>query len=238
MGLWAHCLIAAAHSSHTVHVTGQAVELQPGQFVYGRGAWASRLGVTEKVLRNLIGTLQKRAMIRASKRASTFTVFEIVNWGTYQQTETEKGQQMGQQKGQHGAISGPHSKNGKNGEKKDISFVEGAPPLRLATYLLSCIRLNRREFKQPDLQAWAKHVDLMIRLDKRDPDHIREIIKWCQSDNTPQEGTGFCWAVNILSTQKLRKQFDQLAIKMNAAQGKAPGASLKIEDILARRAAQ
>lgn len=100
---------------------------------------------------------------------------------------------------------------------KEKTFVEGSVELRLASHLFDSIRLNRPEFKKPDLQAWAKHVDLMIRIDKRNPDQIREIIKWAQDDNIPQEGTGFCWAMNILCTQKLRKQFDQLAIKMKAS---------------------
>lgn len=105
-------------------------------------------------------------------------------------------------------------------KKKKEPFVEGAAPLRLATFLFNCIRRNLPEFKQPDLQAWAKHVDYMLRLDKRDPEHIKAVIKWAQCDNQPRGDSNFCWANNILSTQKLREKYDQLTLKMAAGPGK------------------
>lgn len=115
MGLWMHCLIEAANVQHSIYINGQEVVLEPGQFIFGRNSWGKRLGVTEKCLRIAMGNLQKRAMIRASKRANTFTVYEVANWGTYQQTEKDKGQQKGQQKGQlegqQRASKGPHLKN-------------------------------------------------------------------------------------------------------------------------------
>ena len=46
----------------------------------------------------------------------------------------------------------------------------------------------------------------MLRIDKRTPEEIEEVIRWCQNDSF--------WQANILSTKKLREKFDQLAIKM------------------------
>lgn len=120
LGFWSHCLLSATHAARTVPVSGTYIDLQPGQFVFGRGAWSKELDLSEKVTRNLIGTMQKRAMIRAIKRASTFTVFEVINWHLYQEEFStvgqQKGQQVGQPEGQLGASSGPHLKNeeGKN----------------------------------------------------------------------------------------------------------------------------
>ncbi|MDQ7835498.1 MAG: hypothetical protein RDU24_08960 [Humidesulfovibrio sp.] len=105
-------------------------------------------------------------------------------------------------------------------QKKKIPFVEGDEPLRLATYLFNCIRKNLPDFKQPDLQAWARHVDLMLRIDKREVEHVRQVIAWAQSDNQPRGDNNFCWANNILSTAKLREKFDQLTLKMAAGPGK------------------
>ena len=50
----------------------------------------------------------------------------------------------------------------------------------------------------------------MIRVDKRDPDEIARVIDWCQADSF--------WQNNILSTEKLRIQYDQLLLKMNQTQ--------------------
>ena len=61
--------------------------------------------------------------------------------------------------------------------------------------------------KLPDLQAWSNVFEKMIRIDSRYPDEIDEVIRWCQKD--------LFWQNNILSAEKLRKQYDQLVMKKN-----------------------
>lgn len=75
----------------------------------------------------------------------------------------------------------------------------------LADYLLQRIRQNNPGHKQPNLNAWARHIDLMIRKDKREPTEIRAVIEFCQADHF--------WKANILSTDKLRVRYDQLNIR-------------------------
>jgi len=82
--------------------------------------------------------------------------------------------------------------------------------LRLSELLITKIKERNPEHKEPDLQKWAYDIDLMIRLDKRDPTIIEKIIIWCQQDEF--------WQNNILSTAKLRRQYDQLYMKMNKNQ--------------------
>ena len=118
-------------------------------------------------------------------------------------------------------------------QKKTKRFVEGALPLRLATFLFSCIRKNLPDFKEPNLQAWATHVDYMLRLDKRDPEHVKAVIKWAQCDNQPRGDSNFCWANNILSTQKLREKYDKLTLMMAAG----PGKKGELDEWLAERKA-
>ena len=98
-----------------------------------------------------------------------------------------------------------------NKEKKNVPteasvFPEDSFPYRLANYLIKKITENFPKFKQPELQRWAKHVDLMIRIDKRDPDDIAKVVKWAQSNDF--------WKKNLLSTEKLRKQFDTIQAQM------------------------
>ena len=118
--LWCKCLLTASYCRHVINYMGQEITLEPGEFIFGRGTWASHLNLTEKVVRNLIGTLQKRAMIKASKRASKFTVFSIVNWELYQDSILSEGQQKGQQKGQHRASTGPTINKGDKGENINL----------------------------------------------------------------------------------------------------------------------
>ncbi len=86
-------------------------------------------------------------------------------------------------------------------------YCRNSDEFRLASLLLIEILKRKPDYKKPDLQSWAKHVDLMIRRDNRKPDRIEEIIKFCQQD---------CfWQNNILSTVKLRKHFDRLEMLKN-----------------------
>jgi len=111
-----------------------------------------------------------------------------------------------------------NEKNVKNVNTK-YSFVENSVEFQLGKFLLEKIILRKTDFKKPDLQLWARHIDYIIRLDKRPPDEIREVIVWCQADRF--------WQNNILSPLKLRQQYDQLFLKMGKKKpGNAPAKEL------------
>ena len=100
---------------------------------------------------------------------------------------------------------------GKLNEVEDVdscngSFGQNSDEFRLSELLLSLIKKRNPSHKDPDLQSWSKHIDYMIRIDKRQVSEIEKIIKACQQDPF--------WQNNILSTEKLRKQYDQLKLKM------------------------
>ena len=52
------------------------------------------------------------------------------------------------------------------------------------------------------MNNWCGYVDKMLRIDRRSVADIEAVIRWCQQDDF--------WHKNILSTDKLRKQFDKL----------------------------
>lgn len=88
------------------------------------------------------------------------------------------------------------------------TFPSNSDEIRLGEFLLKHILKNNPEAKKPDIQVWAKSIDLMIRIDKRSVTQIREMISWCQKDPF--------WKANILSTKTLRDKFDQLTVKKQA----------------------
>ncbi len=92
-------------------------------------------------------------------------------------------------------------------EDKKETFCPNSVEFRLANLLLDEILKRKPTFKKPDIQKWSIHVERMVRIDKRDPKNIAKVIRWCQNDDF--------WQNNILSTDKLRKQLDQLELKMN-----------------------
>lgn len=83
---------------------------------------------------------------------------------------------------------------------------------QLAQLLLDEILKRKKDFKHPNIQTWAVHTERMIRLDKRAPDRIAAVIRWCQADSF--------WQSNILSTRKLREKFDQLELRMSGGRPK------------------
>jgi hypothetical protein len=90
---------------------------------------------------------------------------------------------------------------------KRKEYNSETPELILSTSLYALIQKRNSKFKEPNLQDWCKHIDLMLRVDGRTKEEIEKVIQWCQHDDF--------WQNNILSTSKLRKQFDQLFMKMN-----------------------
>lgn len=114
----------------------------------------------------------------------------------------------------NGEISAPFEKT-KGAKTAPVKTSEKYPQssdeYRLSKLLLDLIIARAPDFNRPDLQKWAKHIDLMIRINHRTPEAIEKVIRWCQADAF--------WQNNILSTAKLRKQFDQLYLKLRGQNG-------------------
>jgi biotin operon repressor len=93
-------------------------------------------------------------------------------------------------------------------KKTEVKYPEESMEYKAALHLYNLILQNIPTFKTPDLQGWAKHVDLMFRVDKRSAWHLRQVMEWCQAHSF--------WKPNILSTKKLREKYDTLTAQMNA----------------------
>lgn len=112
----------------------------------------------------------------------------------------------------------PHEPNAqesqnKNQQKKSQRarvipiFEEDTIQFQLAMFMRQCILENLPNARVPEptpkgLKRWAYDIDLMIRIDKRSPDEIRDMIDWSHRDNF--------WKANILSPGKLREKWDTL----------------------------
>ncbi|MED2763462.1 phage replisome organizer N-terminal domain-containing protein [Bacillus thuringiensis] len=76
-----------------------------------------------------------------------------------------------------------------------------------AKYFHNLILSRNDNFKNPNLESWANDIRLMQERDNRSLEDIKKVMDWCQKDTF--------WMNNVLSIAKLRKQFDQLYMKMN-----------------------
>jgi|ETNvirnome_6_100_1030635.scaffolds.fasta_scaffold06494_7 hypothetical protein len=84
--------------------------------------------------------------------------------------------------------------------------------IRLSELLFSLISERKPDYKKPNIQNWAVHIDRMIRLDNRKVENIEKVIRWCQTAIGSGKWKG--WQNIILSTEKLREQFDKLEMAM------------------------
>lgn len=91
-------------------------------------------------------------------------------------------------------------------EEKEISPKYKTCDMEFAHQLYSRMLENNPDVKKPNFDKWADEFRLIRERDNRTEEQIRYLIDWTQSDSF--------WKGNILSPSKLRKQFDQLAVKV------------------------
>ncbi len=195
---WIYCLLKATHKKFTAIVGAQSITLLPGQFVFGLRVATQETGLTTRQIRTVLAFLINSGNLTI-KTTNKFSIITIVNWHIYQMTETENDTQ-------NDTLPTNNRQHTRTKEHKNKKiFLSDSIEIRLAVFLHENILSRLPGFKEPNIQSWAKDIDLMIRLDKRDSLEIKKVIVWCQQDSF--------WQSNILSTFKLRKQYDQLNTK-------------------------
>lgn len=207
--LFIHLLINANHQPKK----WRGITIERGQFLTGRHTLKGQTGISEQSIRTSLERLKSTSEITIQS-TNQFSIITLCNYSKYQDGENGINQQINQPANQQVTSNQPASnhkqevKELKNGNNKNYS--PNSDEFRLAELLLSLIRKHNPTHKQPNIQQWAKHLDLMIRIDKRVPDEIKEIIIACQKDSF--------WYQNILSTKTLREKYDQLKIKLIGGQ--------------------
>jgi len=151
--------------------------------------------------------LMKQPMVATTKTTRGMIV-TILNYDKYQNQKNYETYNENHNKPTMNLHDKQELKELKN--KRKI-FLSNSDEFRLSELLYSLILKNNPKAKKPNLQSWSKHIDLALRVDNRSAADLEKVIRWCQQDDF--------WASNILSTQKLRKQFDQLWTKMGREQG-------------------
>ncbi|WP_064468254.1 hypothetical protein [Lederbergia galactosidilytica] len=209
--IFVYCLMKATHTEYQQIVGKQKVDLKPGQFVFGRRKAALELDMKESTVRDYIKTLKDDNVITITP-TNKFSVITIVNWEFYQSKEDDDRQQNDSRMTAKGQQNDTY-KNGKNGENeknKDNTLRSKLKfethHMKLAELLFKKIKENNPSAQEPNLESWANTFRLMMERDKRTGKDIQDLIIWSQSHHF--------WYKNILSADKLRKQFDRLQLEM------------------------
>ncbi|WP_086097502.1 DnaD domain protein, partial [Staphylococcus aureus] len=138
--VFAYCLMKASHKDHTQLVGRRVVELEKGQFVFGRKRASEELRLKESTVRDYIKLLENLGTI-VVKSDNKFSVITVVNWAIYQSMEensdskndnksTTNQQQMDNKSTTNqqqintnkNVKNGDNVKNGENEKKKATAF--------------------------------------------------------------------------------------------------------------------
>ena len=209
--LFTYCLLRANHGETKIIWNGVEESIGKGCFISGRKVIASDTGQGESAVYKRLKILEKLNMI-SLKSNNRFSVVKVLNYGVYQGEELDVEQQSNNKvtTKEQQSNTDKNVKNDKNDKNISSSqqnkFADDAIEFILASELFNLILSNNPKAIKPNLQAWAKEIDKMIRLDKRSSSDIRTLITWSQKDTF--------WQGNILSATALRKQFDKLTIQM------------------------
>ncbi|MFH1491242.1 MAG: hypothetical protein ABII06_20230, partial [Pseudomonadota bacterium] len=191
---WVDLLLLANHKTGYIQKRGITIEVNRGQVGYSEDALAARWKWSRgKVVRFLVSLVHQH---RISKKAVQQNIrlsnlITITNYDWYQSDGTTNGTTNG-----HQTVQEQEEKE----EKEIRPFLSNSDEVRLSELLFEKILSRNPNQKKPNLQTWAKDVDRMIRIDKRTPEELQDVIEWCQADTF--------WQNNILSTAKLRSKFD------------------------------
>lgn len=90
--IWIWCLVKATHKERIQLVGQQEVNLEKGQFVFGRKKASEELSMTESTIYKYIKLLEKLQMI-SLKSNNKFSIVSVEKWEDYQIEDIEKEQQ-------------------------------------------------------------------------------------------------------------------------------------------------
>lgn len=204
-------LLMANHDEKEWEWNGKKFKCKSGQFVTSLSSIAKKAGkgISIKNVRTALEKFKKYEFL-AYESAKTGRLITIVNYKVYQSKENNTGKVIGKQVAKHRQTTGKQvatNKNDKNNKNvRSNNYMSDSNEYRLATYLFKFIKRNNSNAKAPNLQKWAKTFDYILRIDKRDLDEVKQVIKFCQDDSF--------WFKNILSPDKLRKQYERLLLEM------------------------
>ena len=198
---WLDMLLLANHKPATLFLRGIEIKLNVGDLAYSMQSLSSRWRWNLRTVKKFLNWLENRQMVQC-RNSNVTTVISILRYSDYQSDTSQSAVQNTSR-----VQCRMHTDNNVKNEKNKI-FLSDSNEIRLSELLFGLIRQRNPGFKQPDLQKWASHVSKTVRIDNRLPEDIERVINWCQQDSF--------WQNNILSTEKLRKQFDALHLKMNA----------------------
>ena len=222
---WIDLLLSANHKDNKVLLGNELINVKRGSFITSQKKLMERWGWGSEKTRRFLKLLDTEEMIKLSTDKRKTTIL-VVNYKEYQNqnglnedistdnsdTQNDNGIQTEYKQNDNRTPAETNNNENNDNNENKYSYMSDSNEYRLALYLFKFIKRNNPGAKEPNLQRWAKTFDYILRIDKRDIEEVKTLIKWCQDDNF--------WFKNILSPDKLRKQYDRLLLEMKKPQDK------------------
>jgi phage replication O-like protein O len=163
-------------------------------------------GLSRQGMINVIAELEKQDLIKVDRndgQSNKFTINygELVNSVDRTSQESRPVEAVTSQKSRH-------TKERLNKYKEIASSYLKPSVLLFDKILENDDHAFAGKDKQKTTQSWANEIRKLVEIDKRTIKDIEQVIVWCQADDF--------WKTNILSGEKLRKQFSRLFLQMKA----------------------
>ncbi|UII56244.1 Replication protein O [Cytobacillus spongiae] len=209
-------LMMVNHEDKKAVLGNEMIEVKRGQRITSIRKLCDKWSWSNTKVTQFLNLLQNDGMIYL-KSDTKKTVITIANYDSYQSREEGKTIQNRRDNStkQTEKRTNKNNKELKNDKevkspscRKPEIYDEDSIPFQLSLKLFNNIRKNNSGFKQPNLQKWSDEFRLMMERDNRTEYQIAHLIDWCQQDSF--------WKANILSPSKLRKQYDQLVLKIQS----------------------
>ncbi len=127
--VWLTCLRQANVRAKDWDDGRERVTIPAGSFVTSQPHLAKLAKVSQKVVRGALENLERIGSIRAKVRAKRWTMIEIINWGSYQASQEDGGEAVGEVRAKRGRSEGDNLRirELENERKEQIHCEAGAP---------------------------------------------------------------------------------------------------------------
>ena len=219
LAVWVYLLLNATHKQYQTIFMGKKITLRPGQLITGRKVIAEKFKISESKVQRILKSFENEHQIE-QQNGNKNRLITILSWDEYQFLEhqdehllnnkrTTTEQQVNTYKNDKNVKK---DKNKTSSRNKPKVYSEEDNYYQMAVYLHERIMehaaFNKKDHlvRNADMQKWADEFRKIVELDKRDTKELRKVIDWTTADPF--------WQLNILSPAALRKQYVQLAMKM------------------------
>jgi len=184
---WIWCLIKASHKTHKLMVGFKEVELQPGQFIFGRRTAAKELKMSEQSLRTCLNSCKTSSKLTLEV-THQYSIITICNWELYQGSQNGSNPQTNPRL-THDQPTTNHKQECNNGKnvKNVIKQLHGEFVLLTDEEL---IKLNDRYGKNviqeqiDSMNSYAHQIGIK-KFKGKYKSHYHTIINWMTRKNEP-----------------------------------------------------